>query len=133
VALTLVYPFSVTIPANTPKAAPVVVPTVFEPNIVNRVEWLFPQGCAGMVGIQIGARSVPVIPSNRALFLTRTGDSSGFDTEDMHDSGDWSVIGYNTGLFPHTIQVTFRAHRKPRPVQLGLWTETDWHTMLGVV
>ena len=45
----------------------------------------------------------------------------GIDVADMHDSGDWSVIGYNLGLNPHTVDVTFlvhRAERKPKPFTL---------------
>lgn len=112
--LTLVQPFDVTIPAGTPIATPVTVLTQFAPNVVTRIEWNFPPGCQGQVGIQIGSRSVPVIPFSRAQWLVRSGESAGMDLEGMHDSGDWSVIGYNTGAFPHTIHVVFFAHRKVR-------------------
>lgn len=108
---TLVYPFDVTIPAGTLPSAPLVTPTTFEPNTVERIEWLFPHGCQGTVGIQIGARSVPVIPPKVGSWIIRSGDSSGIDLEGMHDTGDWSLIGYNQGAFPHTIHVTFIAHR----------------------
>ena len=107
----LIKRFDVTIPAGTLKIAPLAVATRFEDNQVERIEWLFPTGCQGQVGIQIGSRSVPVIPDNPALFFVRSGDSSGFDLDGMHTTGDWSVIGYNTGVFAHTIQVTFRARR----------------------
>lgn len=100
--------FDITIPAGTAKATPLVTLTQFPQSIVERIEWLFPAGCQGVVGIQIGARSVPVLPDNPAQFFTRSGDSSGYDVADMHDTGDWSVIGYNTGSFPHTVHVTFR-------------------------
>ena len=102
--------FDVTIPAGTPRASPQVSLTQFPTAIVERIEWLFPAGCAGLVGIQIGARNVAVIPFDASQFITRTGDSSGIDLTDMHNTGDWSVIGYNTGAFPHTIHVTFHTH-----------------------
>jgi hypothetical protein len=108
---TIVYPFDVTIPAGTAKAAPVSIPTQFEPNVVERIDWTFPDGCAGMVGIAIGARAVPVIPPTEGQFFIRSGSSGGYDTEGMHTTGDWSVIGYNTGQFPHTIHVNFTVHR----------------------
>ena len=114
--LTLVYAFDVTIPAGTPKATPLTVPTVFEANTVERIEWTFPSGCQGLVGIQIGARSIPVIPPNPGQFFIRTGSSQGFDVTDMHNTGDWSVIGYNTGAFPHTIHVVYRVRRTVPPV-----------------
>lgn len=112
-AFTIVHPFQVTIPANTPKSAPLVTSTAFQPNVVERIDWLFPSGCNGMVGIQIGARSVPVIPGTMDQWFVRSGDSQGIDLEDMHTTGDWSVIGYNLGAFPHTILVTFKVHRIP--------------------
>lgn len=100
----------VTIPAGTPKASPQVTSFQFGSVIMVRVDWLFPHGCNGLVGVQVGAKSVPVIPYDRTQFITRSGDSAGIDLADMHDTGDWSVIGYNTGAFPHTVHFTFRMH-----------------------
>lgn len=112
--LTLVRAFDVTIPAGTLKTAPLVTLTQFEPSVVDHIDWLFPAGCAGLVGIQIGARSVPVIPDGVGSFTTRSGSSAGYDLSDHHTTGDWSVIGYNLGTFPHTIHVEFKIHRHQR-------------------
>lgn len=105
--LTLVREFAVTIPAGTAKATPQVTPTTFDDMVIDRIEWYFPQGSAGVVGVQIGARSVQVLPTNTGTYFVRSGDSTGFDVTDLPTTGDWSVIGYNTGLFPHTVYVTF--------------------------
>lgn len=110
-AYPIVHTFPITIPAGTPKATPLVTSTVFNPSIVDRIEWRFPNGCNGQVGIQIGARNVAVIPTDASQFFVRSGDSQGFDLTHMHDSGDWTVIGYNTGAFNHIVYVTFRVHR----------------------
>lgn len=109
--------FDVTIPAGTPKTAPLVTSVAFNPRVVTRVEWLFPPGCNGLVGIQIGARSVPILPGTTGQFLTRSGDSAGVDLEDMHTTGDWSVIGYNTGAHDHTVHITFLTHAIPPPIE----------------
>lgn len=114
---TLVYQFAVTIPAGTTQAAPLVTATAFEPNEVEHIEWLFPHGCNGLAGIRIGARGVPVLPSGAANWFTRSGDSQGITPAGMHVTGDWSVIGYNLGTFPHTIHVTFKVHRKEPPAE----------------
>ena len=118
-AFPILHPFNVTVPAGTPIATPIVASTVFSPSVVDRIDWLFPPGCKGLVGIQIGARSVPVIPGDHTQFFIRSGDSSGYDLSDLPTTGDWSVIAYNTGSFPHTIQVTYRVHRhvKPEPLR----------------
>jgi hypothetical protein len=111
VALTLVYTFPVTIPAGTPQATPLATATTFEPNVVERIDWLFPHGCNGHVGIQIGARSNPVLPPVKGQWFLRSGSAGGVDVQDVPVTGDWSVIGYNTGSFDHTIQVAFHVHR----------------------
>lgn len=114
----ILHTFAVTIPAGTLSTAPLVTPTVFNTGIVDRIEWRFPGGCNGQVGIQIGARTVPVLPGAKTQFFIRSGDSQGFDLEDLPNTGDWSVIGYNTGVFAHTVQVVFRVHRiqPPEPI-----------------
>jgi len=100
----------VTIPAGTAKASPLVTLTQIDTGVVERIEWTFPPGCQGNVGIQFGARSIAIIPKPATAFIVRSGNSSAYPVEDMHDTGDWSVIGYNTGRFPHTVEVTFFSH-----------------------
>lgn len=112
--LTLVRVFDVTIPAGTPIATPLVTPTVFAPNKVLSILWRFPSGCNGQVGIAIGARTVPVLPDIPGKYLVHNGDTVGYDVEDFPTTGDWSVIGYNLGAFPHTVHVEFKVHRNVR-------------------
>jgi len=105
----------VLIPAGTPKATPQVSTFQFGTMVMQRIEWMFPHGCNGLVGIQIGARAVQILPYDRGVFFIRSGDTAGVDLTDMHDTGDWSVIGYNTGVHPHTIRVTFKMHAYEPP------------------
>lgn len=122
-AFSIIRSFNVTIPAGTAKTAPLVTLAQSAPSVVDRIDWLFPAGCNGQVGIQIGARTVPLVPADPTQFFTGSGNSTGYDLTGMHDTGDWSVIGYNTGAFPHTIQVTFRQHRKVKPEPLFFITD----------
>jgi hypothetical protein len=125
-AVTLAYIFQVTIPPGTLQAAPLVTPTTFEPNEVEHIEWLFPHGCNGLVGIQIGARSVPVLPPNGVNWYRHSGSESGITVEDMPVTGDWSVIGYNLGVNPHTIDVTFKVRRLAKePPLFTLLSDAD--------
>lgn len=112
-ATTQVFQFAVTIPAGTPQASPLVTLTQFEPNIVDRVRFVFPHGCNGLVGIRIGARGVPILPLGGVTWFTTSGLEHVLDVQDMHETGDWSVIGYNTGVNPHTVQVAYHVQRKP--------------------
>jgi hypothetical protein len=125
-AVTLSYIFQVTIPPGTLQAAPLVTPTTFEANEVEHIEWLFPHGCVGLVGIQIGARAVPVLPPNGVNWYRRSGSASGIAVTDMPVTGDWSVIGFNTGAFAHTVDVTFKVHRREKvPPPFTLFDDAD--------
>lgn len=129
---TLSYAFDVTIPAGTPKGAPLVTPVQFETNIVKRIEWVFPGGCNGVVGIQIGAQAVPVLPSTQGQFYVRSGSVQGADVEGHHNTGDWSIIGYNTGTFDHTIHVAFTVHRiEPKTPDLFVINDTSAYLRMG--
>lgn len=129
---TLSYTFAVTIPAGTLPSAPLVTPVQFETNTVRRIEWVFPGGCNGVVGIQVGARSVPVLPSNPGQFHIRSGAAEGIDVEELPNTGDWSIIGYNTGSFQHTIQVTFHVNRiTPQPKDMFLINDTAQYVRMG--
>lgn len=128
---TLVRSFDVTIPAGTTKANPLIALTTFEPNTVKRISWRFPGGCNGQVGIQIGARAVPVVPDVAGMFMVRTGDTTGYDLSDHHSTGDWSVIGYNLGAFPHTIHVEYSLHRI-EPSKPDRFLVSDVSAVLGM-
>lgn len=106
-----IHKFDVTIPSGTRPSAPLVTPTVMDTLVIDHIRWTFPPGCQGMVGIQIGAREIAILPTNPAFWFVRSGDSAGYDLTEQHDTGDWSVIGYNSGAFNHTIQVEFTAHK----------------------
>lgn len=123
---TIAKTFPALIPAGTAKANPIVILTQFEPNTVKRIEWTFPHGCNGQVGIQLGARSVPVLPGDNSQFYTTSGDTHAIDLQEMHETGDWSVIGYNTGRFDHTVQVTFLVNRIEKSVhEMTRWSDAD--------
>lgn len=129
----ILHTFAVTIPPGTPSNVPLVTPTVFNTSIVDRIEWRFPGGCNGQVGIQIGSRNVPILPGLKTQFFIRSGDSQGFDLEDLPNTGDWSVLGFNTGVFPHTVQVIFRVHRIQPPEPTPGYLVADFvDTLTGV-
>lgn len=87
---------------------------------------MFPHGCNGLVGIQIGARSIQILPTTPGAFFKRSGDSHGVALDEVHETGDWSVIGFNTGVNPHTIDVTFYTHRQDKqPPELLLVDEAE--------
>lgn len=99
--------FSVTIPAGTAKAAPTTTLMSLSARKVQRVEIKVPPGPRGVVGFQLGFAGNQLIPYNSGGFIITDDVELGWDLDDYPDSGDWQLIGYNTGVFDHTIYVRF--------------------------
>lgn len=109
--------FSATIPAGTPKSAPVTVAMVMPVRIVEHITITVPPGPRGEVGFALAAAGTVYLPSNAGGFLVA--DNAVFDwpVEDMIESGAWQLIGYNTGYFDHTIEVVFLCQLPGEPPQ----------------
>lgn len=120
--------FEVTVPAGTPVAAPLVQVLTMPVRVITAIDWRVPAGAQGCLGFRIGARAIPVVPQPAGTWVIAAGESGSFPLAGHHDSGDWSLIGYNTGTYPHTVYLTFHAElleRRPEerqvipPWQLG--------------
>jgi len=109
--------FTVTIPAGTPKIAPVTIPTIMPARKVVGIQWTIPPGPSGQAGWRITMGGVQVIPANRGAWIIRDGSIDGNALSRLPDSGAWDVTGYNTGIHPHSIYVTFFVDIiRPKPV-----------------
>lgn len=116
------FEFAATIPAGTAIASPVTIPTTFHQREVNAIRWIIPPGALGVVGFYIGMRGLQLFPSSTGTWFVRSGHAGGVSVEDMPNTGDWSVTGYNTGAFNHTIYVTFEVSlikREPSSPELS--------------
>lgn len=102
-----VYEFPVTFAIGTTRAAPQKTNVTMPPRIVRRVEITVPPGPRGEVGFQLGSNGTPFIPRNTTEFIVADGIEIGWDLDDQMTSGGWQVIGYNTGLFAHTLYFRF--------------------------
>ncbi len=111
-----VYEFTVNTPAGVTQAAPQVTLTQFPARIVDRIEWKCPAGSLNAIGFAISMRGVPVIPKNAGGFIIPHLTSGGWDLANHPDSGDWSVTTFNTGMYPHSLAVTFHVRLVPKPV-----------------
>lgn len=108
--------FAVTVPAGTPKTAPLVTPTRFPDRRVDEIRWLVPPGPSGLAGWRITMGGVQVIPRNAGTWIIRDGHFAGTALVKLPTSGAWDVTGYNTGKYPHTIYVTFLVAMLDRPL-----------------
>lgn len=120
--------FPISVPAGITKAAPQVTLTQFPAAVVESVRWRFPPGCNGLVGIRISMRDVAVIPANDTQWIVDSAASGTWPLSGFPDTGDWSVTAYNTGGFPHTVEVTYLVkYRQPPPRKLELAPLEELH------
>lgn len=95
------------IPSGTPISAPVTVDVSFPPRVVQRVDLLVPAGANGLVGFQLANSGGQVIPADAGDWIIANGETIVWPLENQIDSGSWQVIGYNTGIYDHTIYLRF--------------------------
>lgn len=102
--------FACTVPPGTPVASPVTIPTELGIFQVTFIEVNVPSGFNGQVGFYIASSGQQVLPFRSGAtpnWLILNDTEKHWDLEDQPDSGDWAIVAYNTGNFPHTLYVTF--------------------------
>lgn len=108
--------FEITIPTGSTRAAPVIFPMIFPSFVVLSIDVYVPPGPLGQMGFQIASSRQQVIPWNAGQWIVANADYLTFPVTDAPNSGDWQLIAYNTGAFPHTIWVRFALDPIPLPV-----------------
>ncbi len=99
--------FQVAIPAGTTQAAPLVTLTAFDPREVRRIEWRFPAGCGGLVGFYVAMSKVQILPLPAGTWVVGDNSSGGWDVSGQPNSGQWQIVGYNTGAHQHTLEIKY--------------------------
>lgn len=99
--------FAVTVPAGTPQSAPLVTNIAFPQREVVRVTYRVPPGPSGLMGWALTSAGTPVIPIQPKTFIVTDNQADTWDLEGYLDSGNWQVTAYNTGIYPHTVYLTF--------------------------
>jgi hypothetical protein len=101
----MIYEAAITLPANTPRAAPVSLDIPVNPGTVKQVEVFFPPGCAGLAHLTIWYWERQVWPGNPDGYFTGDGQALVFP-EDMPVGGMplvFRVQGWNEDdTFDHT-------------------------------
>lgn len=106
--------FFITIPAGTPKASPQETDMDFGDFDVQSVQFVVPFGSQGVMGFVFALAHQPIIPFGTGEWLVSNNENTIWDLRGYPTSGAWSLIAYNTGKFPHTIQVRFLLNLIPR-------------------
>lgn len=109
--------FAATIAAGTPSTAPTVTAMAVGTRIVERVQILVPPGANGLVGFALRAAGQQVIPYGSGQWIVANGETIDWPLDGQIESGAWSLLGYNNGIYPHTLQVRFllTLPRLPQP------------------
>lgn len=114
--------FTATIPAGTAIANPVTVPLTLPVRVVSSIDWRIPGGPLGTMGFRLAMGKVQVIPTPGDLWVIEDSTSGTFTLTDFPTSGAWSLVGYNTGQYAHSIFLTFHCDlvvaKKPPRVML---------------
>lgn len=101
------FAFSATLNTGSTPSAPQVINLTMPPRIVTGVEVLVPPGPSGVVGFALGAAGQAVIPYNANGWIITDDEKLAWDLKVPMTSGAWQLIGYNTGYWPHTLNVRF--------------------------
>lgn len=102
--------FSVTVPANTAKTAPITKSLAFLQGQVVEIDVKVPPGPSGNVGFFISAGGTQYVPRTRGSFVVPDNDYFTWPLINAINSGAWSITAYNTDIFPHTIQIGFQVN-----------------------
>lgn len=60
------------------------------------------------MGWALTSAGTPVIPIQQGAYIVTDNASATWDLEGYLDSGNWQVTAYNTGLYDHTVYLTFQ-------------------------
>lgn len=107
----LVTQFTCVIPAGTPISAPVTIEMPAGTYTVLSIRWRVPPGPKGQMGFYLSSNGTPTIPAavaNNPQWIVTDNDSDEIPTTDYPNSGQWELVGYNVGHYPHSVYVTFQ-------------------------
>lgn len=110
-----VFQFPCVIPAATIKAAPVTVPIVLDNWELERIDLEVPAGPSGLMGFHVSNNGVQWIPATDGTWLVWDDVQQSWYMRDQPNASGWSVVGYNTGFFDHTVTVRFHVNLPATP------------------
>jgi hypothetical protein len=109
-----VFVFPVTTAAGVTAAAPTTTACAMPVRIVRRISVRIPPGPNGHLGFRIAAGGTQMIPVNVGQWIITDNEALAWDIARAIESGAWQVQSYNTGIYPHTIEVRFEVDLPPQ-------------------
>lgn len=119
--------FTVTTPAGTAQASPLVTSLAMPPRRVQSIRIRIPPGPSGQLGFALGSAGQRVIPWNDNAWFIGDDEVIELPLTGQIDSGAWQLQSYNTGSHAHTLLVTFyldtvqsgQAGEMPQPLDVA--------------
>ena len=105
----------ITTPAGTLSTAPQVTSLTWRQGYPVRVEFRFPPGPSGLVGIKLRHSGVDVVPKSGSAFLVTDNEVVAWDIESDLYQPNWQAVTYNLGSYSHTIQIRMLLNELGRP------------------
>lgn len=105
--------FTVTTPVSVTKAVPLVTNLSMPARVVRSIEIRIPPGPNGELGFAIGMAKQAIIPFNAGEWIVTSDEVVTWTFDTGLDSGAWQCFTYNTGNYPHTIQIRFYVDLPP--------------------
>lgn len=100
--------FIVTTPAGTPVATPQRAAMTMDPCQIDEISVLVPPGPSGELGFAFAVRNDQQIPAGAPSWIVTDDERLNISLDDLPTSGDWYLVSYNTGIYPHTVYVRFK-------------------------
>lgn len=95
----------ITVPPGTLSSAPASFALVWREGYPAFVEFRFPPGPSGLVGLKLLHSGRVVIPKRNNAFLVADGEVIKWPLEGFPYNANYTVQAYNEGVYEHTIQV----------------------------
>lgn len=111
--------YAVTIPAGTAIAAPLATDLPMPARIARSVRVRIPPGPSGQVGWALASSGVAILPWGPGQWIVGDNEVIEWPLDGQLDSGAWQLIGYNLGVYAHTLYVTFQLDPPGGPGSLG--------------
>lgn len=102
---TQVFHSTVIVATRSTKAAPQQTNISIPSRVVVGIRVRVPAGCRGQVGFQLTSNGAQVIPETAGEWIVEDDQVLTYELTGLHTSGQWELTAYNTGQYPHTIQV----------------------------
>lgn len=99
--------FACTFAANTAIANATTVSCAFKPGWVNNIWITFPLNTSNDVGVRLMHAGGQLVPWTVGQWLIADNYTFLLDVEQWPNAGAWSLLGYNTDVYDHSIHVFF--------------------------